>query len=157
MCHFCYSDVTSNPSFSFALSCQLRWPNNNMEEQDSPDQIVLGATDPRVCPMLNLIHYIKHSNRNNLLQEGEFLFGTKGTSEKVRKQLMVLFGHPVFKQLSTGFLKMHLFRKGPAIYASRCGLSCNAISRRGRWKGGKQMVDIYIDINFVCAWCHSSK
>lgn len=147
MCHFRYSDITSNPSFSFALSCQLRWSKNIMEERDSPQQIVLGAMDPRVCPMMNLIHYIEYSNRSNLLQEGEFLFGGKGTSEQVRKQLMVLFGDPTFKQLGTGLLGTHSFRKGPATYASRCGLSRDVISRRGRWKGGKQMVDTYIDIN----------
>ena len=56
-----------------------------MDERDSPQQIVLGAMDPRVCPMMNLIQYIEYSKLNNLLQEGEFLFGEKGTSEQVRK------------------------------------------------------------------------
>ena len=147
MCHFRFSDITSNPSFHFALSCQLRWSKNIMEERDSPQQIILGAMDPRVCPMMNLIHYIEYSKLNNLLQEGEFLFGEKGTSEQVRKQLIGLFEDPDFKQLAVGLLGTHSFRKGPATYASRCGLSRDVISRRGRWKGGKQMVDTYIDIN----------
>ena len=49
-----------------------------MEERDSPQQIIFGAMDPRVCPMMNLIHCIEYSKLNNLLQEGEFLFGKKG-------------------------------------------------------------------------------
>ena len=148
MCHFRFSDLTSNPSFKFALSCQLRWSKNIMEERDSPQQIILGSMDPRVCPLLNLIHYIEHSNQNNLLQEGEeFLFGAKGTSDQVRKLLMVLFEDPSFKRLVAGLLGTHSFRKGPATYASRCGLARDVISRRGRWKGGKRMVDTYIDIN----------
>ena len=31
---------------------------------------------------MNLIHYIEYSKLNNLLQEGEFLFGEKGTDRK---------------------------------------------------------------------------
>lgn len=147
MCHFRFSDITSNPSFSFALSCQLRWSKNIMEERDSPQQIVLAAMDPRVCPLMNLINYIEYSKLNNLLQEEEFLFGDKGTSEQVRKQLMALFEDPDFKHLGVGLLGTHSFRKGAATYAGRCGLSRDVISRRGRWKGGKRMVDTYIDIN----------
>ena len=97
--------------------------------------------------MMNLIHYIEYSKLNNLLQEGEFLFGEKGTSEQVRKQVVGLFEDPDFKQLGVGLLGTHSFRKGPATYAGRCGLSRDVISRRGRWKGGKRMVDTYIDIN----------
>ena len=36
MCHFRYSDLASNPTFQFTLSCQLRWSKNIMEERDSP-------------------------------------------------------------------------------------------------------------------------
>ena len=54
-----------------------------MEERDTPQQIVLAAMDPRVCPLMNLINYIEYSKLYNLLQEEGFLFGDKGTSEQV--------------------------------------------------------------------------
>ena len=92
---------------------------------------------------------IENSKLNNLLQEGEFLFGEIGTFEQIRKQLIGLFKDPDFKQLAVGLLGTHSFCKGPATYASRCGLSRNVISCRGKWKGGKQMEDTYFDINLL--------
>ena len=119
-----------------------------MEERDSPQQLVLGSMDPKFCVLMNLVHYVEYTRLNNLQEEEtEFLYGTKGTNEQIRKLLGIIFDDPDFKRLSSGLLGTHSFRKGSATYASCYGLSRDIISRQGRWRGGKKMVDTYIDIN----------
>ena len=132
MCHFRTDDLSNNPSFQFALCCQLRWSKNIMEERDSPQQLVLASMDPKVCVLMNLVHYVEYSRLNNMLEDTHLLFGAKGTNEQIRKLLGIIFLDPDFKRLSSGLLGTLSFRKGSETYASRCGLSRDIISRRGR-------------------------
>ena len=76
--------------------------------------------DPKVCVLMNLVHYVEYTRLNNLQEEEtEFLYGTKGTNEQIRKLLGIIFDDPDFKRLSSGLLGTHSFRKGSATYASR--------------------------------------
>ena len=53
---------------------------------------------------------------------------------------------PAFKDLVKGLLGTHSFRKGPATYASRCGVARDIVNGRGRWRRNRKQVDVYIDI-----------
>ena len=53
---------------------------------------------------------------------------------------------PASKDLVKGLLETHSFRKGPATYASRCGVARDIVNGRGRWRRNKKQVDVYIDI-----------
>jgi hypothetical protein len=45
-------DIKPCPEFPFGLLYQLCWSKNVREEQDTPNQILLGAMDPHYCILL---------------------------------------------------------------------------------------------------------
>lgn len=52
-----------------------------------------------------------------------------------------------FSKLLPGKIGTHSFRKGATTYCTRCGLSKDYVTFRGRWRTGKTQVDTYIDVN----------
>ncbi|CAB9522970.1 hypothetical protein SEMRO_1362_G266250.1 [Seminavis robusta] len=56
-----YSDYKLHPDFPFALSCKVHWFKNISEEQQCPDQIILGLLDTDFCAMLGLANYMEAS------------------------------------------------------------------------------------------------
>ena len=146
MCHLRYNDFSNHLDFPFTLRLQLRWSKNIIEERACPHQIILGAMDPLLCVLLNLAAFIELEGFGNFPEEGdEFIFGTKA-ERTIRMCLEEIITDPAFKDLVKGLLGTHSFRKGPATYASRCGVSRDIVNGRGRWRRNKKQVDVYIDI-----------
>ena len=50
----------------------LNWSKNIREERDCPMQIVFGAMDPLVCPLLNLAIWLEGGNSHGLLLFGSY-------------------------------------------------------------------------------------
>ena len=141
--------MTNNPSFPFALCVRMQWSKNISEEREAPQQIMLGSMDPRVCVLLNLAAYVEFLHIVRLQEQSPFLFGKASIAQQtIRKVLQVTTSQAekIFDDIM-GLIGTHSFRKGPATYASRCGLAREVIAKRGRWRNNKRMVDIYIDIN----------
>ena len=65
--------ITPNPEFPFALSIQMRWSKNILEERDSPVQILLGSMNDELCVLLSLGIYIEVMAMKT--DQMEFLFG----------------------------------------------------------------------------------
>lgn len=146
MCHLRYTDFSNHLDFPFTLQLQLRWSKNIVEERSCPHQIVIGAMDPLLCVLLNLGAFVELEGLGNFPEEGdEFIFGTKA-ERTIRMCLEEIITDPSFKDLVKGLLGTHSFRKGPATYASRCGVARDIVNGRGRWRRNKKQVDVYIDI-----------
>jgi hypothetical protein len=141
------SDISAALRYNFCLVAKMRWSKNITEERDAPDQIVLASMDAKMCPMLNLGVYMAMLGYVND-SESEFLFGNPyGGDRVVREMMNDIFESDEFVKLKEGKLGTHSIRKGPATYGSRCGLPKDYITKRGRWRGKRQMVDVYIDTN----------
>jgi hypothetical protein len=125
----------------------MRWSKNITEERDAPEQIILGSIDPRICPLLNLATFLEVSGRDAAaVYRSEYVFGNATDGHRIVRQLLNnLFEKEGFQKLKAGNLGTHSLRKGPATYASRCGLAKDFVSKRGRWRAGKAIVDVYID------------
>ena len=132
MCHLSFDNVTNNPSFPFALCLRMRWSKNITEERESPQQIMLGAMDPRVCVLINLAAFVEYAHIVKLPEPSRFIFGTSSAAQKtIRGILKKAVDDNAFNS-SQGLIGTHSFRKGPATYISRCGLAREVIAKRGR-------------------------
>ena len=146
MCHLRYTDLSNHLDFPFSLRLQLRWSKNIVKERACPHQLVLGAMDPMICVLLNLGAFIELGGLDRFPEEGdEFIYGTKA-ERTIRSCLEEIVTDPDFKDLVKGLLGTHSFRKGPATYASRCGVGRDIVNSRGRWRKNKKQVDTYIDV-----------
>lgn len=146
MCHLRYTDFSNHIDFPFVLRLQLRWSKNITEERSTPHQLVVGAMDPVVCVLLNLAGFIELEGLANFPeQDDRFIFGIKAENT-IRSVLKEILADHDFKDLVKGLLGTHSFRKGPATYASRCGVARDIVNGRGRWRKNKGQVDTYIDI-----------
>ena len=94
--------------------------------------------DPIVCPLMNLVTMIEVVGT-----DGDFLFGRSNKS--AAQQLKLVYTSEFFTSQRTGQVGTHSVRKGSATFASRSGCHKDWINQRGRWRGGKQQVDTYID------------
>ncbi|POM60450.1 LOW QUALITY PROTEIN: hypothetical protein PHPALM_30700 [Phytophthora palmivora] len=125
------------------LICQLCWSKNISKERDTPEQIVLGSIDSRVCVLLNMGVYVEATGNASLTSH---VFGNPHDGDRVVSRfLQEIFDGTNFHKLKAGNLGTHSLRKGAATYGSRCGLSKDYGNRRGRWHVRKSIVDVYID------------
>lgn len=56
-CHHEVGDPRGHKQFPFALMSKVRWSKNVIDERRCPDQIILGAADPRWCLLIHLAIY----------------------------------------------------------------------------------------------------
>ena len=146
MCHLRYTDLSNHVDFPFTLKLQLRWSKNIIEERACPHQLVLGSMNPLVCVLLNLSGFIELEGLAQIPEEEDaFIFGKKA-ERTIRSCLDEIISDHDFKDLVKGLLGTHSFRKGPATYASRCGIARDIVNSRGRWRKNKKQVDAYIDV-----------
>lgn len=116
---------------------------NINEERDAPEQIVMGSMDPKMCALLSLAVYIE-STAN--VSRSEFLYtNPKDGDRVVRRFLANKVQKDGFKMLKAGNIGTHSLRKGAATNATRSGISKDFVSRRGRWRTKRGVVDIYTD------------
>ena len=134
------STLLFNPHEPSTLNIKLNWSKNIREERDCPMQIVFGAMDPLVCPLLNLAAWLEGADNHGLL-----LLGSYRTNSAVSNLLDKIFSSELFQRVRTvGLLGTHSICKGAASYAARFGMMRDWICSRGQWRMKKQQVDIYI-------------
>ena len=127
-----------NSCHPFTLHIKMCWSKNIRNERQLPTQIMFASMDPIVCPLMNLV------TMNEVVgTDGDFLFGRSNKS--AAQQLKLVYSSEFFTSQQTGQVGMHSVRKGSATFASRSGCHKDWINQRGRWRGGKQQVDTYID------------
>ena len=99
-----------------------------------------------MCVLLNLSGFIELEGLAKFPEEvDEFIFGTKA-ERTIRSCLQEILSDYDFKDLVMGLLGTHSFRKGPATYASKCGIARDIVNGRGRWRKNKRQVDTCIAI-----------
>jgi len=148
MLHLKLKTITTNLEFPFALNIKMRWSKNITEERDSPEQVLFGSFEETICPLLILAMYIEICGvTGELLEKSGFLFGGSAAQSAIRRQFDSLLQDDEFTALLEGLLGNHSVRKGSVTFAMRSGLSRDHATRRGRWRGKKEVVDAYISIN----------
>ena len=123
------------------------WSKNVMDEQDVPDQILLGAMDRWYCVLLGLAVWLE------LGDESPFLFGIDGINnpDAIKKMASDFIQDNVFRSeafvlaIPSGKLGTHSYRKFGGTRARRNGCSHDDVDSRGRWKRRKWQSDTYID------------
>ncbi len=130
-----------NPREPYTLNVKMTWSKNIREEREAPTQILFGAMDPIVCPLLNIAMWLEGGEDYGLL-----LFGNHRSNRAVSSLLESIFNNVLFCKIKEGLLGTHSIRKGAASYAARLGLVRDWIATRGRWRGKKMQVDTYIEI-----------
>ena len=131
------STLLFNPREPSTLNIKLNWSKNIREERDCPTQIVFGAMDPLVCPLLNLAIWLEGGDNHGLL-----LFGSYQTNSAVSSLLDKIFSSELFLRVrAVGLLGTHSICKGAASYAARFGMMRDWICSCGQWRMKKQQVD----------------
>ena len=67
-----FENIASNAQNHFTLMYKMRWSKNIMEEQDAPEQIILGLMDMHLCPLLNLAICLETRGHN--MGNSDFLY-----------------------------------------------------------------------------------
>ena len=143
--HFQKDDLTPHLEFDFALKSKMCWSKNVLDERRTTDQIVLGAADLCFCPLLSLAIHLEYNIENGTIGPKSSLFGINKAlaSDRLKK----IISDDSFPRVAEGQLGSHSTRKFAATLARQNGCSRDDVDARGRWKGGKRIVDLYIDSN----------
>jgi hypothetical protein len=126
-------DLRVHAQFNFALQMAVSWSKNILNEQNCPDQILLGAMDTDFCLLLALGCYLETHLGEQGPQGKRFLFGNTDTddepirvNERYQRVLRRTFKHDEMKALIAQFrgdLGSHSDRKFPATWAAEHGAS----------------------------------
>ena len=73
------------------LNIKMNWSKNIREERDCPTQVLFGAMDPLVCPLLNLATWLEGGEDPGLL-----LFGNHRSNRSVSSVLDTIFSSQLF-------------------------------------------------------------
>ena len=142
--------IMPNLQHPFALKTQLRWAKNCNEERDAPEQIILGAGNWKICPILGLAIYMEEwlGRGDGLVNEHLFCLSNdnpKSATDTVRAKLKIVLRNEAFNQRLPGKLGSHSTRKAGKTHAQRHGESKDNTDYRGRWKGHARSSDPYQD------------
>jgi len=77
-CHVKRENLTHCFQFSFALTIQIRWSKKIRDEQDAPQQIILGAMDACYCVLLALATFLEEWIEDGDGQLTDYLFVMRG-------------------------------------------------------------------------------
>ena len=148
--HFKCEDLTPHLDFDFALKSKMCWSKNVLDERSTSDQIILGAGDPDFCTLLALAIHLETNIGAGLIggdeeggENGAMLFGINKQLASSRFKKIV--DSENFEKAAEGELGSHSTRKFAATFARRNGCSRDDVDARGRWKGTRRVVDMYID------------
>jgi hypothetical protein len=169
-CHFEMRDPRGHTVYTFALQTRVRWSKNVRDERTCPDQIILGANDPRWCILIHLAVYLE--SFLGMHPDAYYLF-TESTNQETGannlksawadKLRRFIWSDDEFKEMSPelnddGGIGTHSNRKLAATSAALYGRTATEVEIRGRWKVSKgKQVQVYIDVKrayedaIVCA------
>jgi len=107
------SPLLFNPRELSPLNIKLNWSKNIREERDCPTQIVFGAMDLRVYPLLNLAAWLEGGDNHGLL-----LFGSHRTNSIVSSLLDKIFS----SELGKGSRAV-----GDSLHSQGCCILCSSL------------------------------
>ena len=128
VCKFVEEDLKRAESFPhYGVMGRLPWCKNVTEERDAPPQVMIGAMDPRYCPLLNLASWLEYNYGVNPTPN-KFVFGLNDLECPVRIKTKI---QGMFQELlRDGFVKdkegnlgTHSIRKFAATFARGNGCS----------------------------------
>jgi len=142
--HFSQEDLTPNLEYDFTLKSKMKWSKNILDESRTSDQIVIGAADPTFCAILALAVHLEVGIGNGDLEKDGVLMGISKTI--ATNAFKGIIDADDFERVPlAGLLGSHSTRKFASTHARRNGCSRDDVDLRGRWKGNKKIVDLYID------------
>ena len=121
------STLLFNSCEQSTLNIKMNWSKNIREERDCPTQILFGAIDPLVFPLLNLAAWLEGGEDYGLL-----LFGDHCCNRSVSSILDTIFSNKLFQQIRRVLLSTHSICKGAASDAANFGISKDWIGTRGQ-------------------------
>ena len=142
--HFSQEDLTPNLEYDYTFKSKMKWSKNILDESRTSDQIVIGAADPKFCAILALAVHLEVAIGNGDLEKDGVLMGISKTV--ATNALKAVIDADDFNRAPlAGLLGSHSNRKFASTHARRNGCSRDDVDLRGRWKGNKKIVDLYID------------
>ena len=113
-------NIVYNHNYLFSLHCRVGWSKYVTEERDAPLQLVLGAMDHRICPLINLAIYLGNfSHRSSDSKNSSFGLADSQT------------GHQSVRNILNKVIESERFE------VSRPEPVGEYINRRGRWRSSK--------------------
>ena len=148
---FRLDDLKPNHQHSeFSILAKLCWSKNVNEERDAPDQILLGAMNPKFCVLLGFStwfeFWIGHGHGNDT----EFSFGIHGCTNptliktKATNVLKGILDDDEFVCILEGKRGTHSIRKLATTRARKSGCTKDETDHRARWRHRRQQ-DAYAD------------
>ena len=134
----------------FSILVKLCWSKNVNEERDAPDQILLGAKNPKYCVLLGLSTWLEFWISNGHGNDTDFTFGIQGLTSpeniKIRatNALRNVINDAEFECTLKSKRGTHSIRKFATTRARNCGCPKDDIDMRARWKRKRQQ-DTYAD------------
>ena len=147
MVHLRFDQITPSPRYDFLLQIRVGWSKNIKDANRICTQFLMGSMDPRLCVLLNLALYLELAGSSARYEETEYIFALGANGHRIiREELGKLVEEDGFIARELGPIGTHSLRKGPATYCGSLGVSRENISKRGRWKADRLMVDVYISL-----------
>ena len=84
------------------LNIKMNWSKNIWEESDCPTQILFGAMDPLICPLLNLAAWLEGGE-----DSGSLLFCAHRSNRFVSSVIQTIFNSNLFHSMKEGLLGTH--------------------------------------------------
>jgi hypothetical protein len=145
-CRMEKEELKPHPRFDFALTAQINWSKNVMEERESPDQILLASLDWQTCLFLSLATYLEACYENGIGIHHKYLFGVNNSARSnvtfYSKALTACWKSEDFVKRQSGLIGTHSLRKYATTRARECGGSKDEVDGRGRWRK-KRISDVY--------------
>ena len=124
------STVLFNRCQPSTLCVKMNWLKNISKKREPPMQILFGAMDPIVCPLLNIAMWLEGGEDYGLL-----LFGNHRSNRNVSSLLESIFNNVLFCKIKEGLLEKYSICKGVASYVACLGLVRDWIATCGHWRG----------------------
>ena len=86
---FMMDELKPNPDYNFTLLARLCWSKNIYEERLTPNQILLGANDPKYCVLLALSIHLETWIGRSTGCLSPYLFALYGTTPEFTKKTSI--------------------------------------------------------------------
>ena len=141
----------------FAITSALVWSKNVVTEEQCPQQILLGAMDPRYCVLIGMATWLEYALETGELHTFAFeidgMKAPKNIKDRASRFLNKIIKSQDFmaiiEEFIIGPLGSHSIRKFATTFARRAGQIRDNVNYRARWKHGKRRMqqDDYCDVD----------
>jgi hypothetical protein len=162
-CKFKIENLTHCHDFDFVLKGRLNWSKNVHEERDAPNQVLLGAIDPRYCVLRHLAIHLEVFIESGAGALTPLVFGlgnggdednVEKTANKTNKKIQAMIKKDILNRpkfahfVEDGPVGSHSIRKlASSTHVRKNGCNKDEKDIGGRWKKGTRISDVYDDID----------